>query len=199
MSKVIKVKLEFLEEALGTSNSNPDIHGEFIASKAPDAQSTEEEVAAIGVQAVIEKGKTIFPKENGQPYLWNYQVKGFFKDACSALRCADDTESADIKAFKKHIDGLVFVSPRKIMLHMPAGAVIGSCQRPLRGQTAQGERISLANSETVPVGTSCEFEIKLLKADMEPAIIEWLNYGADKGLLGWRNSGKGSFSYTIVE
>lgn len=85
--KKIKVKLTFTEEILGTANSTTTIHDEYIASKAPDAKSREEEIAALGVAEVVEKSMTIFPTlEDGTPFLWDYQVKGFFKDACGVLK-----------------------------------------------------------------------------------------------------------------
>jgi hypothetical protein len=80
--KELKVRLTFIEGLLGTANSDPNIHEEFIASKSPDAPSREEEIAALGVDEVIQRGKTIFSRdENGNPMLWDYQIKGFFKDA----------------------------------------------------------------------------------------------------------------------
>ena len=63
MSKVLKVKVTMFEEILGTASANPEIHEEFIASKAPDAPSREEEVAAIGAEEVFEKGMTVFPRD----------------------------------------------------------------------------------------------------------------------------------------
>lgn len=33
----LKVRLTFFEEVLGTASNNPEIHDEFIASKAPDS------------------------------------------------------------------------------------------------------------------------------------------------------------------
>lgn len=60
--KEIKVKLTFTEPVLGTCPGDPDIYTTFIASKSPDANTLEDEVAAIGVDGVVEKGKTIFPK-----------------------------------------------------------------------------------------------------------------------------------------
>lgn len=59
--KEIKVKLTFTEPILGTSPSNGEIYREFIGSKAPDASSVEDEVAALGADAVAEKGMTVFP------------------------------------------------------------------------------------------------------------------------------------------
>ena len=71
----IKIRLKLLEEQLGTGSSNPDIHREYIASKAPDAASIEEEVAAHGVDEVEKKDMTVFPKdESGNPFMWNYQL-----------------------------------------------------------------------------------------------------------------------------
>lgn len=196
----MKVRLTFLEESLGTSSSNPDIHSEFIASRAPDAKSRSEEIDAVGISEVVEKSMTIFPKENGVPFYWDYQIKGFFKDACGMLKRIKGTESNKIAAYKKIIDGLIFPQPRKILINIPEGEELGECQRPLRGQTAQGERIALAHSETVPAGSSIEFEIRILdKIKYKDAVIEWLDYGQLRGLSQWRNSGKGRFEYEILE
>lgn len=139
--KKINIKLTYIDELLGTCSANPEIHAEFIASKAPDHASREEEVAAIGVEEAIDKAMTVFPKmEDGTPFLWDYQFKGFFKDSCGLLRRADNMKSKTLKAYKKEIDGLVFVTPRRIPLVMPEGGQVGSCQRPLRASTAQGGR-----------------------------------------------------------
>ena len=79
------------------------------------------------------------------------------------------------------------------------GGEMGTCQRPLRASTAQGERIALANSETIPAGSSIEFKVICLSDSYKKAVIEWLDYGSFKGLGQWRNSGKGRFTYEIVE
>ena len=39
--KKISVTIELLDELLGTCSSDPKIHEDFIASKAPDAMSRE--------------------------------------------------------------------------------------------------------------------------------------------------------------
>lgn len=201
----LKVNAKFVEELLGTCSNDPAIHSEFIASKAPDAPSREEEVAAVGVDEVVERSMTVFPRENGKPFLYDYQIKGFFKDACGVLsRIAEKgedgkrkacNESSKLTAYKKIIDGLVFVSPRKIFLEFPKGKIIGNCQRPLRGQTAQGERIALANSETAPIGTNISFVVKCLDDKLIKAVKEWLDYGSMRGIGQWRNSGKGRFEW----
>ncbi len=190
-------RLTFLESVLGSSSADPNIHEEFIASKAPDAQSREEEVEALGVEAVVEKSRTVFAKnEDGNPIMWDYQVRGFFKAACGALRQIKGTKSSTIKAYKKKVDQLVFVNPRKIEIHFD-GAV-GKCQRPLRGYTAQGETIALANSDEIGAGAWIEFEVECLnEADLD-MVEEWLEYGRLSGLGQWRNSGHGKFSWERV-
>lgn len=197
--KELKVKLTFTEELLGTASSDPEIHEKYIASKSPDAKTIEEEVEAVGVEEVVEKSMTIFPKlEDGTPFIYDYQIRGFFKEACSCLKKVKGTKSSDIKAFKKEIDGLIFVEPRKIPMDLHGGE-LGNCQRPLRASTAQGERISLANSEVAPAGTTIEFKVNCLVDDDIKAVKEWLNYGVFKGLGQWRNSGKGRFTVEYFE
>jgi len=195
----MKVKLTFTEEALGTASANPALHSEYIASNAPDAKSKKEEVEALGTDEVEKKAMTIFPRtEDGVPFIWDYQIKGFFKDACSMKRRVPKSLSSKLTAHKKIIDGLIFVDERRIPLMMPAGKKVGNCQRPLRAQTAQGERVALANSETVPIGTTIEFNINILDKGHEKVVQEWLDYGILRGLLQWRNSGKGRFSWAMV-
>ena len=206
--KKIKVKLTFVEPVLGTWPSNQNIAREFIASKSPDAATVEDEVAALGADAVADKGMTVFPRnEKVWPVLYDYQVKGFFKDSCGMLsRIGGKTEtgkkkavneSGKITAYKKVIDGLIFVQPRMIPIHF--NGEMTECQRPLRAQTAQGERVSLANSEQIPAGATCEFEVLLMDDSHEKAVLEWLDYGTLRGIGQWRNSGKGRFSYEITE
>ena len=194
-----KVRLTFTDEILGTSSGNPELHREFIASKAPDAQKMEEEVAALGVDAVEEKSMTVFPRlADGTPFLYDYQIRGFFKEICGAMKAISGTKSSKIKAHKKKIDNTIFVEPREIPLDLH-GMKMANCQRPLRASTAQGERIALANSEVCPEGTSCEFEV-LCMVDEDAAMLrEWLEYGKYKGIGQWRNSGKGRFTFEVID
>ena len=195
--KEIKVEITFTEPILGSASGNPDIHREFIASKAPDAPSREEEVAAVGVDEVERKEMTVFARtEDGKPCLWDYQIRGFFKHACGMLRQVSGTESSGIKAYKQFIDGLIFVAERKIPLIFEGE--LGSCQRPLRGQTAQGERIALANSEAAPAGTTATFTVVCLDGKLIKAVREWLDYGQLNGLGQWHNSGMGRFTWREI-
>lgn len=195
--KTINVKITFIEPVLGTSPANEEVYRDFIGSKSPDAATVEDEVAALGTEAVVEKGMTVFPRmEDGTPFFYDYQIKGFFKDTCGGLRKVKGTESSKIKAFKKEIDKLIFVEPRQIPIRFEGE--IGECQRPLRAQTAQGERISLAISEEIPAGATCEFSVVCLSDDHEKAAREWLDYGKWSGIGQWRNSGKGRYAWEEI-
>lgn len=195
--KELKVRLTFIEPILGTSPANEDVYRDFIGSKSPDAATIKDEVEALGADGVVEKGKTIFPKlEDGTPFLYDYQIKGFFKDTCGGLRKIAEMESSKIKAFKKEIDKLIFPEPRQIPIRF--SGEMGECQRPLRAQTMQGERVSLAISEEIPAGATVEFSIVMLSESHEKIIKEWLDYGRFSGIGQWRNSGKGRFTWEEI-
>lgn len=193
--ETLKVKLTFTESILGTLPGNEEIYREFIASKAPNEATEDEEVEAMSLNEQIEKAMTGFPRtEDGKPFLYDYQVKGFFKDACSMLaRLKGGNESSKLKAYKKIIDGLIFPAPREIPITFSGD--IGICQRPLRAQTAQGERIALAMSEEIPKGATIEFSVKCLDAGLIPAVKEWLDYGELRGIGQWRNASHGRFTW----
>lgn len=68
--RILQCKLTTIEAMLGTASNNKELHSEFIASHAPDAPSREEEIEAVGVEEVIEKGMTVFSRnEDGRPIL----------------------------------------------------------------------------------------------------------------------------------
>lgn len=208
--KKVNVKITFLEGILGTSSADPEIYTRFIGAKAPDAVSVEEEVEALGAESIVERGTTVFPRDDdGTPFLYDYQIKGFFKDACSMLSRLSEkdpetgkkkkakNESGKLTAYKKVIDGLIFVEPRKIRLESPGPVTI--CQRPLRAQTAQGERVALSSSEELPAGTTVTMTIICMDDSHWAAVEEWLNYGIFRGIGQWRNSGKGRFAWEVLD
>jgi hypothetical protein len=140
----------------------------------------------------------------------------------------EGTESSKLKAYKKVIDGLIHIKERKQYLTLPEDAEVGRLSRPLRCETAQGPRIAIATSETVPPGTTLEFTIifpkpvekKAKKADdpnkktakkpetekktkseydVEACIREWLDYGCQHGTGQWRNAGFGRFTWEEIK
>ena len=196
----MKVKITLLEEVLGSSPSNEELLATYIASKAPTGDLTAEEVDNIKAQNAEDR-VTVFPKTaDGTPFLYDYQVKGMFKDSCKALATAGKAgypggkHCAALKAYKKAIDGLIFVSPREIPYNLH-GLKMGFCERSLRAQTPMGERVSIAKSETVPAGSTIEFEVTCLDQKLEDVVRECFDYGTLRGLGQWRNSGKGRFTW----
>lgn len=197
--KIMHVRLTFIEPVLGTQPANESVYRDYIATKMPeeDRIKIEDEVAALGVDEVVEKGMTIFPKTvDGNPFFYSYQIRGFFKGACSGLRKVPGTLSSKVKAYKKEVDQLVFVMPVQIPIKL-AGPVT-TCERSLRASTPQGERVSLAMSEEIPAGSTAEFRIALLCDSDEAVVREWLDYGVLHGIGQWRNSGKGRFVWEEV-
>lgn len=199
----LKVKITMIEEVLGSSPNQEDIYREYIASKAEDAATIEDEVAAIGVEAVESKGITVFPRNaDKQPCIYDYQIRGFFKAAFSALAKAGKAgyeggkHCAGMKAFKKGVDQHLFVFPRMIPYQL--NGEMGYCVRPLRSDGPTGSRVALAKSETVPAGSWFECEILMLDKGLKPLVKEALEYGSLNGLGQWRNSGKGQFTYEIL-
>lgn len=75
---------------------------------------------------------------------------------------------------------------------------MGYCSRPLRAMTMQGERVSIAKSESVPAGSTLTFTLLILDDKLEDVVTECMNYGILRGMGQWRNSGKGRFTYEAV-
>lgn len=199
------IHVDFIDDVLGTQPGDPDIHGTYVSKNAPDAATKEEEIAAIGEDEFRAKGKTVFPVDkDGCPIFYGYQVRGFFKSACSALRPIKGTKSSKLKNYKKEIDLRIMVYPnaddpagRMIKIHTTDEGV-GECQRPLRANTMQGPRVAIADSDSVSKGSWIEFDVVMLQDDDWELVSEWLDYGRFNGLGQWRNSGKGAFFWKEI-
>ena len=204
--KTMKIRITLTEGMLGTACANKDVHKEFIASKSADAEKMEEELASLPAETLEHKGKLVFHRmpDGKTPMLYNYAVRGFLKEALG-VQC--DLLEGEVKvgktklskySFKKIVDNFVFVTPRMLPLSNPVGE---DCVRPLRADTMKGERVSLATSETVPAGTTFEFELAVLAGDEKfmDVLRACLDYGMLKGLGGWRNSGRGTFVWEEVK
>lgn len=195
--KEMRVRLTLTEDALGMAPTSNKIYADFIAANAPDAKTREEEIAENGIEETVNAGTTVFPKlPDGRPFFWDYQIRGMFKDSMGMLRRVPDTACSKAKAYKKLVDGLLFVRERRIPIAV--NGELGNCQRTLRTDGQSGSRTALASSETVPAGSTCEFTVLILTDEMEPIVRECLDYGALRGLGQWRNSGAGRFTWEEV-
>jgi hypothetical protein len=187
-----QVKLKFTESLLGTAPADPEVYKKFILEKAPVVEAEEVETLPVEDGGAI----TVFHRFNDQPALYDYHIRGFFKDACSSLRRIKESLSSNLTAYKKHIDGLVFVAPRLIPIQYEGE--IETLERPLRAQTAKGERIALTKSEMLPAGSIIEFNLNSLGDVVKEELLrEWFEYGSLKGLGQWRNGGYGTFLYEM--
>lgn len=193
-----EVTLTFMEPLLGTVPLDPLTYVENgPGANAPDEDALDEELDTL--EESEDKGWTGFHKQDEKPVLYDYVVKGFFKDACGMLRRItgkNGSRSSKIRAYRKIIDGLVFIAPRKIPIDTH-GQPMGTLERPLRAQTARGERIAIAKSITCPPGTTITFTVTILGAVTEALLREWFEYGLLRGLGQWRNAGWGAFSYQM--
>ena len=190
------------EDMLGSKPSNAEVFTDYIAAGKQDGVDPEELAAAKAAEERVKESMTVFhrsDKDTEIPIIWNYQVLGFFKDACGALRRVEGTRSKGLTAYKTVIDGNIFVKPRKIDLQLPEDGKIGVLERPLRADTAQGPRVALAKSETVPAGTKFTFQVLLLNPKHKDIVEEWMKYGELRGFGSWRNAGYGSFTYRLLE
>jgi hypothetical protein len=206
----MKVRLTFTEELLGTKAASAGIFTDYIASKHPSGTPQRDELDSV--ESREEAGSSVFSRLDDQPGIFDYQVKGFFKDACSALNRCDQDERDDISAvlgvpagkveklsaFKTKIDGCIFVAPRFITFNLPEGGELGVCERSIRMDTAQGPRVALVRSESAPAGTTIELDIRILSSELKNHVLAWLAYGQLRGTGQWRNSGKGRFDTVIL-
>ena len=124
-------------------------------------------------------------------------------DKTIASKANDPHDREEIKAYKKEIDLLFKVFPdandkSSRVIKLENYGELGMCERPLRAQTMQGERVALSRSESAQPGTQIEFDVVMLRDTDEDVLMEWMDYGVFNGLGQWRNSGKGAFEYEVL-
>lgn len=200
---IYKVRITFTDPVLGTASNNPDIHREFIASKSADADLIKQEMANLPAEILEDKMLTVFPRKDGTPIVYDYQIKGFFKESLAPYVEFGNLEVGSTKiskwTHKRIVAQHLFIAPREILIHMPRGTSVTNCVRTLRADTPRGERTALMTSEQVPEGSVIEFEVKIFSDILAPLVEELLEYGELKGLGQWRNAGKGRFITEILE
>jgi len=189
--KRYKLHVNFITGPLGTQPQK-DVATEYITSKALDPVTGElpaDELETL--PDAMEKGTTAFHKLDGKPIYYDYMVKGFLKEAGSVFNGL-----RNVRALKSKVDNLVFVSPRQIPLHCEGE--ITFLERPLRAQTAQGPRTSLARSEKLPDKSWFECELEVYDGPISEGLLcDLLSYGERKGFGQWRNGGNGRFSFEL--
>lgn len=201
-----RFRLTGVTPILGSSPMDKEIFSNYIATKGKTPE--EKRRGQEDVDDVIDGMDKVtgFYRDHvtGNIILKDYQIKGFFKEAGKALK-----DSIGIGSIVSKIDNYVFITDRNISVTRDGEAlseVDGYLERPLRGETAQGPRVSLAKSEMINEGWVLEFTVKVLEnkataksvALSMDVIEEFLSYGELKGLLQWRNGGYGSFTFEEI-
>lgn len=192
-----QLKIIFLNPILG-SQPTKDVASTYIAGR-HGMSLPEDEIETL--PDALERGTTVFHKDkNGKPLLWDYQIKGFMKAAALVL---NGKVTGNVKNLRAKVNNLVFLSPRTIPITPPNGDditdLLDYLERPLRAQTAQGDRVALARSEMLPEGCSVKVGIEILPGDINEAVLrDLLDYGYYSGLGQWRNGGWGRFRYELV-
>ena len=225
-----RVRLTLTEEMLGSKPSRQDVYDRYIvvksqgrttglsgaidaktaaAAKAPKEAAPSPEGAAAEESAAgadnpadgAEVGYTVFPRDEHGLFLWDYQIKGYIKEAANTLK---DHPAIKISNFRSKVDNFLFVRPRRVPLLQADGTrwidAPKILERPLRAMTMQGPRVSLAKSDMLPAGTYLEFDIAILNDNLisKKVLDALFSYGEFKGLGQWRNGGYGAFTFKFV-
>jgi hypothetical protein len=209
--ETLKVRFTFQTPTLGSANANPQLHEEHLASKAPTPEKMKEEVEALPVEEALEKATTVFPQSEGHPFIWDYQVQGFFKSQFAVLIDIDEPAAKHLSkwSFKRAVDTMLFVADRRNFFTTAKGELleakdITTLTRPLRADTLRGPRICLATSQLLPEGTKLGFTLKWIVNGSAPTakgrlritkelIVAALDFGQMKGFSQWSGGGFGRF------
>ena len=187
----LKVHIRLLEDLWGTIPKDKDVFKTYIESKKPEDQKEDE---AVDLEKLEEKGFTGFHTDEKGVFLYDYLIRGFLKNAANTLK-----ENMKVKNMRSKIVSYVFVHPRKI--HLGKKKPDGVVERPLRAQTMQGPRVTLARSEYVKAGVELKFEIEIIEnpAIKVEQIKELLEYGKYQGLGQNRGAGYGAFEVVSIK
>lgn len=198
-----RFRLTGTDSLLGSSPSSKEIFSTFLVDKTKT--TAERNAAREDVDNIIEndeKGTTIFYRDkNGGLILKGYHIKGFLKEAAKALK-----DQVNLKSYLSKVDTYVFVMEKNIPIMRDGKQIMepdGYLERPLRCETAQGPRVALSKSEEILDPWYVDVTIRVVEnagtaksAPIDMDMIEgFLDYGAMKGLLQWRNAGHGSFEW----
>lgn len=198
-------ELTGITRLLGSQPANPEVRSQFIANKAASVQKGEEETAMLP-QDLEKRNLTVFLRDKeGNICLCDYVIKGFFKEAATALKAELGVANA-----KSKIDNLILIEPAYLHIYRdgePLDVTDYDLERPLRAMTMQGPRTSVTASECIEPEWTIRFTVSLIENEktaksaaltME-GIETMLDYGSFKGLGQWRNGQNGRFSWKKIE
>lgn len=209
------VRLKLTEPMLGTVPKLKNVYTDFVTNKAPGVEKVEDNIVFFSADATPEEADAVLdeiatvPEEpsgrgwtgfhtdaDGKAFIYDYQVKGFFKEAGNTLKDFAGPERTKLQALRSKLDSYMFITPRRIYLN----AILEEpLERPLRAMTMQGPRVTLVKSDVCPAGTELVFTLKLLPhRDLTEDVLRLLlDYGEFLGLGQWRTGSYGRFTYEL--
>lgn len=203
-----KYRLIGLSPILGSQPASEALRTQFVASKAPDIEMSEEEKELFEADERQTRGLSVFardPDNDDRIILLDYMVRGFFKAALGALQ-----KQLGVKSYKSKVDKYLFVHPRRIPVMRNNDYIYDEdCEyeRPLRADTPKGPRVGLQSSECIETPWMIEVELRLIANDAsaKSASLSWTNieqaldYGALSGLGQFRNGSYGTFCWERID
>lgn len=203
-----KYRLVGLTPILGSQPASEAIRTQFVSSKAPTSELSEEEVALFEAEDAQTRGLSVFardPDNNDRLILLDYMVRGFFKSALGSLQ-----KQLGVKAHKSKVDKYLFVHPRRIPIIRDGEPIYDEddqYERPLRADTPKGPRVGLQASERIETPWEIIIELRLIPNDgsQKSASLCWeviekaLDYGELSGLGQFRNGSFGTFTWDRLD
>lgn len=209
-------ELHGITRLLGSQPANPEVRSQFIAAKVSERAAIAgdsvnkntkgAEENAMLPQDMEKRNLTVFLRDrDGSVCLCDYVIKGFLKEAATALKA-----ELGVANVKSKIDNLTLIEPMYLAINRDGETLDVTdydLERPLRAMTMQGPRVSVMASECIEPDWSIRFTISLLEnektAKSAPLTMEsiekMLDYGSFKGLGQWRNGQNGRFSWKKVD
>jgi hypothetical protein len=143
---------------------------------------------------------TFYVDENELPVLFDYQLKGFLKEAANDIKDVAGPNETKIASLRSHVERSVFILPRMTPLQDTPVGDNQMIERPLRAMTQQGPRVTVVRSDYIEAGQTYTFKLLVLKKSKitEEVLLKILSRGQLKGLGQWRNGGYGRFDAELT-
>lgn len=189
--------IEFLEPVLGTAPKDRELYESYIIERAKkEGVEVDEEEELATIEDLAQRGWTGFHSDNTGLFLYDYQIRGYFKEAGSATKHIHGVKNVNTK-----VDRWLFVRPRRIYFTRN-GTVIKQpesvLERPIRAMTMRGPRTSLVRSDSIQAGAQLICTLDVINDEISEKFLRTcLDYGSMSGMGQWRTGGYGRFTYDL--
>lgn len=189
--------VEFTEPLLGTVPKDRELYENYIIERArKEGVEVNDQEEIETVEDLAQRGWTGFHKDDTGLFLYDYQIRGFFKESGQATKHIHSVKNVSTK-----VDRWLFVRPRRIYLVRQAKPIKepeSVLERPIRAMTIRGPRTSLVRSDCVNPGARLICTLDILSEELSEKFLRTcLEYGAMSGMGQWRTGGYGRFTYEL--